>query len=104
MRLTLLALGILVGFVAPSHAAETLVTILTGSTSGIYYPLGMALSSIYGKAIKGVSFTGQATNGSVENLRLLESGDGELGFTLGDTLANAWIGNNEAGFSAPFIR
>ncbi len=104
MRSTLLALGILVGFVAPSHAAETLVTILTGSTSGIYYPLGMALSSIYGKAIKGVSFTVQATNGSVENLRLLESGDGELGFTLGDTLANAWIGNNEAGFSAPFIR
>jgi uncharacterized protein len=104
MRSALLVLGLLVDFAAPSQAADTFVTILTGSTSGIYYPLGMALSSIYGKAIKGVSFTVQATNGSVENLRLLESGDGELGFTLADTLANAWIGNNEAGFSAPFIR
>jgi uncharacterized protein len=38
----------------------------------------------------------QATQASVENLRLLESGDGELGFTLADTLASA-ANNKEAG-------
>jgi uncharacterized protein len=104
MRSVLLALALLVGFVAPSRAAETQVTILTATTSGIWYPLGMALSSIYGNAIKGVSFTVQATQASVENLRLLEAGDGELGFTLADTLASAWAGNEEAGFSAPLVR
>jgi TRAP transporter TAXI family solute receptor len=93
MRSVLLALGLLVGFVAPSYAAETLVAILTGGTSGIYYPLGVALSSIYGKVTERVSFTAQATNGSVENLRLLEAGDGELGFALADTVADAWAGN-----------
>ena len=33
MRSVLLALALLVGFVVPSRAAETQVTILTGSTS-----------------------------------------------------------------------
>lgn len=89
MRWVLLALGLLVGFVAPSHATETQVAILTSTTTGVWYPTGMALSSIYGDAIKGVSFTVQATQASVENLRLLEAGDGELAFTLADTLASA---------------
>jgi uncharacterized protein len=96
MRSILLALSLLVGFVAPSRAAETLVTILTATTTGIWYPLGTVLASIYGNAIKGVSFTVQATQASVENLRLLESGDGELGFTLADTLASA-VSNKETG-------
>jgi uncharacterized protein len=96
MRSILLALALLVGFVAPSRADETQVTILTGPTTGVFYPLGMALSSIYGNAIKGVSFTVQATQASVENLRLLEAGDGELGFTIADSLANA-VSSKEAG-------
>jgi TRAP-type uncharacterized transport system substrate-binding protein len=50
MRSILLALALLVGFVAPSRAAETQVTILTSTTTGSWYPLGMALSSIYGDA------------------------------------------------------
>src|SRR5690349_19432771 len=104
MRATLLALGLLAGFTAPGHAAETLVTILTGGTSGIYYPLGMALSSAYGKAIKGASFTVQATKGSVENLRLLEAGDGELAFALADATTDAGAGNKAAGFAAPLTR
>jgi len=104
MRAPLLALGLLVAFAAPGHAADTLVTILTGGTSGIYYPLGMALSSAYGKAIKGVSFTVQATKGSVENLRLLEAGDGELAFALADATADAGAGNQAAGFAAPLTR
>ena len=96
MRSVLLALALLVGFVAPSRAADTQLTILASSTTGIWYPMGMALSSIYGNAIKGVSFTVQATQASVENLRLLEAGDDELAFTLSDSLANA-VSSKEAG-------
>jgi uncharacterized protein len=96
MRSVLLALALLGGFVAPSRAAETQVTILTSTSSGVYYPLGMALSSIFGNAIKGVSFSAQATQGSVENLRLLEAGDGELAFALADALANA-VSSKDAG-------
>jgi TRAP transporter TAXI family solute receptor len=40
----------------------------------------------------------QATKASVENLVLLQTGKGEIAFTLGDSLAFAWAGDEEAGF------
>ena len=104
MRLILVALGLILAVAKPTGAAETLITILTGSTSGIYYPLGTALSSIDAKVIPGANVTVQATAGSVQNLRLLEASDGELAFTLGDCLADAWAGNKDAGFDAPFTK
>ena len=35
-----------------SFSAE-FINILTGGTSGVYYPLGVGLSKIYGEKIKG---------------------------------------------------
>src|SRR5258708_34613524 len=102
MRLTLIALAVIMGLVNPGDAAEKLITILTGSPNGVYYPLGTTLSSIYSKAIPGTDVTVQATGGSVENLRRLDTGEGELAFTLGDTLADAWAGNPAAGFGERF--
>jgi TRAP transporter TAXI family solute receptor len=43
----------------------------------------------------------QATKASVENLNLLQDGKGEIAFTLGDSLALAVAGSEEAGFPAP---
>lgn len=81
--------------------AETFVNILTGGTSGVYYPLGVALSQIYTDNIADVRPSVQATKASVENLNLLQDGKGEIAFTLGDSLALAVEGNSEAGFAAP---
>src|SRR3954468_15624057 len=90
--------------VAGAAAAETNIVILTGSTSGVYYPLGTAISNSFAKAIPGARSNVQVTQGSVESLSLLETGDGELAFTLGDTLSAAWTGNAEAGFKAPLSK
>lgn len=79
-------------------AAQQFVTVLTGGTSGVYYPLGVALSGLYGTALPGAKVTVQATKASVENLNLLQSGRGEVAFTLGDSLSQAWKGDEEAGF------
>jgi TRAP transporter TAXI family solute receptor len=95
----MLALG-LVAVVATPAASQTNLVVLTGSTSGVYYPLGNALSSIFIKTIPGARSSVQVTQGSVENLRLLEAGDGELAFSLGDSVSAAWKGNGEAGFPA----
>jgi TRAP transporter TAXI family solute receptor len=89
---------------ATAAAGETNIVILTGSTSGIYYPLGNALSSIFLKSIPGARSSVQVTQGSVENLRLLQEGNGELAFSLGDTVTAAWRGNQEAGFPSPFAK
>ena len=55
-------------------------------------------------AIPGANVTVQSTDGSVQYLRLLESGDGEVGFTPADSTADASIGNKEADFRAPCVR
>ena len=86
-----------VSLAAPARA-DGFVNVLTGGTSGVYYPLGVALSQIYGEGISGVKTQVQATKASVENLNLLQQGRGEIAFALGDSVRDAWEGNTEVGF------
>lgn len=86
---------------AASTGAAEFINVLTGGTSGVYYPLGVALSKIYGDKIEGVRMQVQATKASVENLNLLQQGRGEIAFSLGDSVKLAWEGNTDAGFKAP---
>ena len=88
------------GIVAVPASAQQFINVLTGGTSGVYYPLGVALSEIYGKGIEGARTQVQATKASVENLNLLQQGKGEIAFALGDSLQLAWEGDEEAGFPA----
>ncbi|MGN1286108.1 MAG: TAXI family TRAP transporter solute-binding subunit [Bradyrhizobium sp.] len=83
---------------APVAQAEQFINVLTGGTSGVYYPLGVAIGKIYGDKIPGVKTQVQATKASVENLVLLQQGRGEIALTLGDSLKAAWEGDTEAGF------
>lgn len=82
-------------------AAPTFINILTGGTSGVYYPIGVGLSQLYSTGIEGSKTSVQATKASVENLNLLQSGRGELALALGDSVADAWNGVEDAGFKAP---
>lgn len=77
---------------------QEFINVLTGGTSGVYYPLGVALSEIYADGIEGSRTQVQATKASVENLNLLAQGRGEIAFSLGDSVALGWEGNEEAGF------
>ncbi|XLX38919.1 TAXI family TRAP transporter solute-binding subunit [Ectopseudomonas mendocina] len=84
-----------------THANPPAINILTGGTSGVYYPLGMSLSELYRENIKGSTTSVRATKASVENLNLLQIARGQLAFALGDSVADAWKGDEEAGFRAP---
>lgn len=93
MRITRLAAAAataaaLVGAPLTASAAE-FINVLTGGTSGVYYPLGVALSQIYGAGIEGAQTQVQATKASVENCVLLDRRRGELAFVLGDSLMHA---------------
>jgi len=100
VRKLLLTAGAALALSASAQAAE-FISILTGGTSGVYYPLGVALSQIYTKAIPDAKSSVQATKASAENLNLLQAGRGEIAFTLGDALSDAWKGNEDAGFKTP---
>ncbi|MGE5338020.1 MAG: TAXI family TRAP transporter solute-binding subunit [Gemmatimonadota bacterium] len=101
IRRIVLAAGSLLLAAAPLAASAQFVNVLTGGTSGVYYPLGVALSGNIGKALPNAKVSVQSTKASVENLNLLQAGRGEIAFTLGDSLSDAWKGNEEAGFKAP---
>jgi hypothetical protein len=100
---TLTALALAAALVAPV-AAQQFINVLTGGTSGIYYPIGVALAKLYGEAIPEAKSSVQATKASVENLNLLAAGRGEVAITLGDALSQAWAGNEEAGFKQPLAK
>ena len=97
-RLPVIAVAFTIALPAPAAMAQGFINILTGGTSGVYYPLGVAIGKVYTDKIPNVKTQVKATKASVENLVLLQQGRGELAFTLGDSLKAAWDGDEEAGF------
>lgn len=100
-RFSLLAAATALTISSAAFAAPTFINILTGGTSGVYYPIGVGLSQLYSTGIEGSKTSVQATKASVENLNLLQAGRGELALALGDSVADAWNGVEDAGFKAP---
>jgi len=92
------AITALLAFSPVAAQSEEFINVLTGGTSGVYYPLGVALAKIYGDKIPGARTQVQSTKASVENLNLLQQGKGEMAFALGDSVQLAWEGNADAGF------
>jgi len=100
-RALLAAVALGVSLVPLTASADGFINILTGGTSGVYYPLGVAISKVLADKVEGTRPSVQATKGSVENLNLIQGGKGEIAFTLGDSLAAAVSGSADAGFKAP---
>lgn len=84
-----------------AFAQQKFINVLTGGQSGVYYPMGVALSQIFGKVLPDAKVTVQSTKASAENLNLLQAGRGEIAFTLADALSDGWNGEKEAGFATP---
>src|SRR5215212_2581183 len=87
---------ILMCLTQPAPAQE--IVILTGGTSGVYYPLGLALQKLFERDLPTSKVSVIATQATVENLNLLQQGKGHLALAQGDILTDAWKGNPEAGF------
>jgi TRAP transporter TAXI family solute receptor len=71
------------------------LTIATGGTGGVYYPLGGGLAEGIANNIEGYDATVQETNASVDNMLLIGDGGADIAFTLADTAADAVSGTGE---------
>lgn len=71
--------------------AKEFVTIATGPTSGIYYPIGGAFATVLGNA--GYKTSAQATGASVENINLITAGEAELAIAMQDSVMQAYEGS-----------
>lgn len=60
------------------------LTLGTAGTSGTYYIVGAALADTINNLCPNLTVVAQATNGGVENLNLILSGQMEMGFTNAD--------------------
>jgi hypothetical protein len=75
---------------SPGGNGETQrLTIATGGTGGVYFPLGGGLAQVLSQNIDGVNATAQETSASVDNMLLIGTGDADIAFVLGDTAADA---------------
>lgn len=79
---------------APTEGAggTTQLTIATGGTGGVYYPLGGGMAEVIRDSVPGYEATVQETNASVDNMQLIAGGGADIAFTLADTAADAVSG------------
>jgi TRAP transporter TAXI family solute receptor len=71
---------------------KTRLSIATGGTGGVYYPLGGGLAALISKYIPGVEATAEVTTASVDNMKLLHANRVGLVFTLPDSALEAYQG------------
>src|SRR5450759_1608593 len=98
MRKQFQALGFaaLVALAAPLAAQDKVnLSITTGGTGGVYYPLGGGLANILSKYLPGYQATARVTGGSVDNLKLIGSGQSEVAFVMADATWDAYNGQDK---------
>jgi TRAP transporter TAXI family solute receptor len=81
--------------------ARRFLSIGTGGTGGVYYPLGGALANKLSLADSTRQYTAEVTGGSVENVNRILAGQIDLGFTLGVTAYEAYNGGPDFPTPAP---
>ena len=93
--LTALALTAALGLTPALAQQSKQLSIATGGTGGVYYPLGGGFGNILGKEIPGVTATAQVTGGSVANLQLIASGKADIAFSQVDAAWDAINGKDK---------
>ena len=68
------------------------LSIATGGTGGVYYPLGGGLANVLTKHVPGWAATAEVTGGSVDNLKLVGAERAEIAFTMADATLDAHRG------------
>jgi uncharacterized protein len=80
--------------VAVSAHAQN-VSIATGGTGGVYYPLGGGMAAVLSKHVQGMQATAEVTGGSVANLQLISTGKPYLAMTMVDAGLDAYKGQDK---------
>jgi TRAP transporter TAXI family solute receptor len=92
-RLTGAALLALAAAALPAAAQN--ISIATGGTGGVYYPLGGGMAAVLSKYVQGMQATAEVTGGSVANLQLIGSGKPYIALTMADATLDAFKGQDK---------
>src|ERR1051326_3267987 len=94
MRLLARIVALLAVAVAGTAQAQNL-SIATGGTGGVYYPLGGGMAAVLSKYVDGMQATAEVTGGSVANLQLISTGKPYVAFTMTDAALDALKGEDK---------
>jgi len=87
----LLCVSLLVGCQSNAERYGEPLIFTTGTTTGVFYSLGAGLATLWTKEM-GKRVASQASNGSVENLKLMSKGEANLAFTTVNIAYEAYNG------------
>jgi hypothetical protein len=73
---------------------KVMISITTGPTGGVYYPLGGGIANVLSKYVPGYAANAESTAGSVANLQLMTQGKTNLALSMADA---AWDGYKAQG-------
>ena len=97
--LPLKSLGALLAFAAGTVLSGTSfaqnLSIATGGTGGVYYPLGGGMAAALSKFVPGMQATAEVTGGSVDNLKLIGSGKPYIALAMADASQDAYKGEDK---------
>ncbi|AEG94505.1 TAXI family TRAP transporter solute-binding subunit [Ramlibacter tataouinensis] len=88
-------LGLLAGLGLAFAVQAQNISIATGGTGGVYYPMGGGLAAVLSKHVPGMQATAEVTGGSVDNLKLIGSGKPYVGFSMSDAALDALQGEDK---------
>ena len=94
-RCAALLASLVLSLAAPLGAQAQNLSIATGGTGGVYYPMGGGIASVLSKHVPGMQATAEVTGGSVDNLKLIASGKPYVGFTMTDAGQDAYRGEDK---------
>ena len=75
--------------VATSASADTFVRMVSGPSGGSWYPLGAKIMQVMEDEIDGIA-TSNTSGGGISNIKSVNGGDAEIGFSYGHTTANGY--------------
>ncbi len=78
-----------------SGEKKTELLFATGGTSGTYYPLGGAIANVLNENIPSVNITVQPSGASIENIKLLATGQADIVMAMNNIADQAWKGEGE---------
>jgi TRAP transporter TAXI family solute receptor len=90
----LIGAGIAAALLAGAAVAQN-ISIATGGTGGVYYPMGGGMAAVLSKHVPGMQATAEVTGGSVDNLKLIGSGKPYIGLSMVDAAQDAYRGENK---------
>ena len=93
MRLLKFFPALILGLASTAFAQN--LSVATGGTGGVYYPMGGGLAAVLSKHVQGMQATAEVTGGSVDNLNLIGSGKPYVGFSMVDAALDASKGEGK---------